>query len=162
MDTINWIVAGLLALATGTATIVGGIKAIDYISEKVKGWRKRKVEQRDAWKNVVMMIEQMQKAQGEKDDRQERMLSEIKREVGEHSDMLKQIVEKNDELSEQIGTVQSDRLNWAYDYFIVKRKPLPLYQRNSLERMYTQYTKGAKQNGVPSDFKQKISACMEG
>lgn len=162
VDTIKWVVAGVLALATGIATIVGGVKAIDYLSEKMKGWRKRKTEQRDAWKNVVSMIEKMQEAQAEKDARQEKMLADIQKEISEHSHTLKQIVDKNDELSEQIGTVQSDRLNWAYDYFIVKRKPLPLYQRMSLERMYQQYTKGAKQNGVPHDFEKKISACVEG
>ncbi len=159
---MKWIVTAVLAIATGAATIVGGLKAVEYVSGKWKAWRKRKKEQRDAWKNVIAMIEQLQKVQGEKDGRQERMLAEIKREVGEHTATLKQITDKNDELSEQIGTVQSDRLNWAYDYFTVKKKPLPLYQRNSLERMYMQYTKGAKQNGVPSDFVQKISTCAEG
>lgn len=129
--------AWLVAFFGGVATILGGIKAVDAV-------RKKAAERRDAKeKALATRISDM-------------VTGATKEELAEIRAEIKTV-------SEQQGTLQSEKINWAYDYFVIKRKPLPIYQKNALEKMYKQYTGDgyaeAHQNGVPHDFLEKLSEC---
>ena len=123
----------MIWLFGGMATIIGGAKAIGAIRAKLRENKEAKAKiMADAIAKSVI-------------DAQAKELDGLR-------DQLQCI-------GDQVGTIQREKLNWAYDYFCIKGRPLPLIQKNSLEKMYKQYTSegGAAMNGVPHDFLAKLS-----
>lgn len=127
----------LVAFFGGLATIIGGIKAVEAVKKRITD--KKEVKEKNLVERIAKCVSESQKAE----------FAEIRNEL--------KIVSK------QQGTLQSEKINWAYEYFCIKRKPLPLYQKNALEKMYQQYTGNgegeANSNGVPHDFLEKLSEC---
>ncbi len=137
VDETKAIFQWLVAVFGGIATIIGGFEAVKAVRKRIMERRKEKEEEQA--KRIAAAVAEAQKEE----------LVEIKRELRT--------------VSEQQGTIQSEKINWAYDYFYIKRKRLPIYQKNALEKMYKQYTgEGygeAHQNGVPHDFLEKLGEC---
>ena len=127
----------LVAAFGGIATILGGVKAACAVR---KGFAERgTARERALATHIADMVARAQREE----------LAEVRADL--RTVMWQQ------------GTLQSEKINWAYDNFCIKRKPLPIYQKNALEKMYRQYTGDgdgkARQNGVPHDFLEKLSEC---
>ena len=137
VDETKAIFQWLVAVFGGIATIIGGFEAVKAVRKHIM--ERRKEKENEQAKRIAAAVAEAQKEE----------LGEIKRELRT--------------VSEQQGTIQSEKINWAYDYFFIKRKPLPLYQKNAREKMYKQYTGNgygeAHQNGVPHDFLEKLGDC---
>lgn len=94
--------------------------------------------------------------------RAERKL-EAQRRIESIDEKIDKIVQRLDEIDErlaqtdeQTATLQNEKLTWAYVHYGVKKNPISLDTRSSLERMYEQYAKSGRHNHVPTDFVDKL------
>ena len=122
--------------------------------ESVVAWLDRRHDKRVRPDKIEKAIADLEAAQRERDERQERKMDEIMH-------RLDSIEATQTDLGEQIATVQNEKLMWAYLYYGVEKHPIPLSAKSSILRMYNQY-KG-KHNHVPDDFEMLLeSAPVEG
>lgn len=136
-------------------SIWGVVKIVDALSSRFTAWRTKRREKREA--PMRELIAEMKE--------QRRMLDEMNRKIERMEETDKRVkdsvegIEKNvGRLSESVATLQADRLNQAYDYYVDKRHPCPMSIKSSLTQMHEQYTEGGH-NHLHASYIERLEAC---
>lgn len=108
-----------------------------------------------AWRTIKPLI---LKPINETNESVKQLAKESKKTDSEIKQQLAQIRGQIKCLDEQLGTIQREKMMWAYHYYGIKHHPISIETRMSLQAMYDQYTADNKHNHVPHDFKDKINS----
>lgn len=148
---------GKLAAVLGAVGVLwAGFKTIQEIRKYISKTAESRRERRDAPQKLMALIRQSKDEQNERAARQQEQLDDIKRTIDGIGPRFDTLDSKLDLLDSQVGTMQNEKMNWAYVYYGIEHHPIPLATRTSLEQMYDQYTQTGKHNHVPQDFKERI------
>lgn len=52
-----------------------------------------------------------------------------------------------------------EKMMWAYNMYVLRRRKIPLDVQTALCVMYDQYTRNKMHNHIPADFKERIMEC---
>lgn len=141
----------IAATCGGIVVLTGGIAGINKLAKWVKMKYEKHIERLNESNKVLEILRIFQKEQNVKDEAQKTQLAKI-------FESLNNINESLESIDLQVGTIQNEKMTWAYIYYGLKQNPISLDTRTSLCRMYEQYTKGGKHNHIPQDFIEVISS----
>lgn len=148
-------ILALGALCGAFASIFGVMKIAYALRTRFRDWRKRRKEKREApMRELIAEMKEQRRMLDEMNRRIERM-EETDRRV---KDSVEVIEKKVSRLGESVATIQADRLNQAYDFYVDKRHPCPMSIKSSLTRMHEQYTEGGH-NHLHASYIERLEAC---
>lgn len=150
----------LAAVLGGIGVIWAGVKTIREIRKWLKDTADDRRARREAPNKLLALIQQMKDEQHQKDEAQQEQLNEIKSAVDGLNTRFDTVVDKLDGVDMQVGTMQNEKMNWAYVYYGIEHHPIPLATLTSLEMMYDQYVATGKHNHVPQDFKERLRTTL--
>lgn len=155
---------GTLVVLAGAMSIVWGfIKNGGEVRKWVVGLVEAHKKRKAAPEKTLELIRDMAEDQAKKDNAQQEQLNEMHKLLEGIDARLDTLENKVDGVDSQVGTVQHEKLMWAYGYYGIQRHPISITTRTSLELMYDQYTDDGKHNHIPQDFKEIIrKAPLEG
>ena len=144
----------VLAVALGVVVgfIKNGKEIRNWISELLEMYRKR----RSAPEKTLELMRNMADEQAKKDETQKEQLSDIYKMLEGLDERFDTLEAKVDGVDSQVSTMQLEKMMWAYVHYGIKKHPISLATRTSLELMYDQYTENGKHNHIPQDFKEAI------
>lgn len=143
------------AAAGAIASIWGVFRLIDSANSRGKKWMKARRERREApMKELLAEMRGQRKTLDELVKRMEKMEKADAR----RDERMEGIVKKVDRLEEGVATLQSDRLNQAYDFYVDKHHPCPLFVKSSLTQMHDQYTAGGH-NHLHESYMERLEEC---
>ena len=155
MTDVDEEIKALGAVAAAILSIVGLFKAVGGAKQWIAGKLKARKERKEA--AVRALIAQM-KEQGETlgniSDRLDKM-DETDRSV---SRQLAKIEEKVNRMEEGVATLQGDRLNQAFEYYVEDGNPCPMATKQSLAAMHKQYTSGGH-NHLHDSYMERLERC---
>ena len=137
------------ALIAAVGVLWGGIKTAreirNWISQILARWREKK----SAPEQTLELIQQMKTEQAARDEAQERWMTET-------TARLDKFEERFDGIDSQVGTLQLEKMMWAYVHYGIELHEISLATRTSLEVMFDQYGQNSTHNHIPQDFKEVI------
>lgn len=143
----------LAALFAAVGVIWGGIKTGREIRKWVSEGLRRRRERRSVPERTLAMVQRIQEEQTAKDEAISKRLDKFEERIDALGETMVGAIEGVDQ---QVGTLQLEKMMWAYVHYGVELHEISLATRTSLEVMFDQYrTKGAH-NHVPQDFKEVI------
>lgn len=142
-------IAGALLSIIGVIKAVGGAKK--WIAAKLKERRERKAAP------VRALIEQMREQGKTLESIKKRLdgMDAVDRGV---SRQLANIEEKVNRLEEGVATLQGDRLNQAFEYYVEGGNPCPMATKISLTAMCEQYKAGGH-NHLHESYLERLEQC---
>ena len=143
------------AAAGAIASVWGVVKIVDTIAAKLRSWLKARREKKEA--PMRELLAEMREQRKTLDKLVERMET-MERADTRRDEKMSDIAKKVDRLEEGVATLQSDRLNQAYDFYVDKHHPCPLFVKGSLTRMHDQYTAGGH-NHLHESYMERLEAC---
>lgn len=148
----------LLALgaAAGAIASIWGVLAI---LAKIRTWARVKLNARRERKEAPMkeLLSEMREQRKALDNMAERM--ERMERANQRLDAgMEEIRKKVDRLDDGVATLQGDRLNQAYDFYVDKHNPCPLAVKASLTEMHAQYT-GRGYNHLHNSYIERLEEC---
>ena len=158
MDTLLLLgaAAGALASIWGVVTIMAKIEA------GVRKWLKERKARREApMKELLSEMREQRKTMDAMVQRMERMEAANNRlDAGmkRMSEDMGELRKKVDRLDDGVATLQGDRLNQAYDFYVDKRNPCPMAVKASLTEMHAQYT-GRGYNHLHQSYIERLEEC---
>lgn len=155
---------GKVAAVLGAIGVLwAGYKTIREVIKHAHETSASRRERREAPNRMLAMIQEIRSEQERTDAAQQEQLSNIKETMDGFNARFDTVDGKLNGLDSQVGTMQNEKLTWAYVYYGVEHHPIPLATLTSLEQMYDQYVSAGKHNHVPQDFKERIrSAYIRG
>lgn len=137
------------AVVTGLGVVYG---LITYY-HKTKVWVNKKIEEhrerQAAPQKILDLIQKMREDSDKRDDEMNDKLEHLK----ERMECMENKLDLNDEAT---ATLQSEKLNWAYDHYGVKRNPISIQTKTSLQEMKRLYTLRGH-NHLPEDWSDRIN-----
>lgn len=150
------------AAAGALASIWGALK----IFAGIQSWAKKKIEAHRERKNAPMklLLEQMNEMRGTLKDINRRIesIEDADRRAEERDKEIEKAVsdigKKVQRLDEGVATLQSDRLNQAYEFYVEEGNPCPMSVKVSLTAMCEQYTQGGH-NHLHESYIERLEEC---
>ena len=146
----------LAALIAAVGVIWGGIKTAreirNWISEVLARWREKK----SAPEQTLALIQQMKTEQNARDEAQERWTAEISDRLDRFEGRFDTMDNAIHNVDSQVGTLQLEKMMWAYVHYGIEKHEISIATRTSLELMYDQYVEKGAHNHIPQDFKEII------
>ena len=143
----------LMALFAAVGVIWGGIKTGREIRKWVSEGLRRRRERRSVPERTLAMVQRIQEEQAAKDEAITKRLDKFEGRIDAFSEKMVGAIEGVDQ---QVGTLQLEKMMWAYVHYGVELHEISLATRTSLEVMFDQYTIKEAHNHVPQDFKEVI------
>ena len=155
MTDVSEEIKALGAVAAALLSIIGVFKA----AGGAKKWAADKLKERKERKEAAVraLMEQMKvqvETLGGIANRLDRM-DETDRSV---SKQLAKIEAKVNRMEEGVATLQGDRLNQAFEYYVEDGNPCPMATKQSLAAMHKQYTSGGH-NHLHDSYMQRLEQC---
>ncbi len=148
----------LSAFLSAVAVLWGGAKAFGALRKWIANQYEAHKERRDAPQKMLEALEQMKKDQEIRDAGLQKQIEELN---GRMECMEKSLIDVQKGLrnnSDQIATMQNEKLNWAYCHYGRDHNPISLQTKCSLEQMYRDYHTNQKRNHIPDDWEEKIDS----
>ena len=142
-------VAGALLSIIGVVKAIGGARK--WIAAKLKERRERKAAP------VRALMSQIQEQGTTLESIANRLdkMDETDRGV---SQRLAKIEAKIGRMEEGVATLQGDRLNQAFEYYVEDGNPCPMATKQSLAAMHRQYTSGGH-NHLHDSYMERLEQC---
>lgn len=155
----------LLALGAAAGAIAS-IWGVIKIAVTIREWAKKKIEARRERRNAPMklLLKQMNDMQGTLKGINERIerIEEADRRAEERDKIIERAVatieKKVQRLDEGVATLQSDRLNQAFEYYVEDGNPCPMSVKMSLTAMCEQYQDGGH-NHLHKSYLERLEEC---
>lgn len=155
MTDVDEEIKALGAVAAAILSIVGVFKAVGGARNWISGKLKERRERKAAPVRALMAQIQDQGTTLEKISSRLDTMDETDRSV---SKQLAQIEAKVNRMEEGVATLQGDRLNQAFEYYVEDGNPCPMATKQSLAAMHKQYTSGGH-NHLHDSYMERLERC---
>lgn len=146
----------LVALFAAVGAIWGGIKTFREIRKWVSGLLQRHRERQRVPERTLEMVQRIQEEQARKDEQQRQWMEEVSGRLDKFEGLLDGVKTSIAGVDLQVGTLQLEKMMWAYVHYGVELHEISIATRTSLELMYHQYRDKGGHNHVPEDFIEVI------
>lgn len=146
----------LVALFAAAGVIWGGIKTFREIRKWISGLLQRHRERQSVPERTLAMVQCIQREQAAKDEMQRQWTDGITRRLDKFDERFDTLDKAISGVDSQVGTLQNEKMMWAYVHYGVELHEISIATRTSLELMYHQYREKGGHNHVPDDFIEVI------
>lgn len=146
----------LVALFAAAGVIWGGIKTFQEIRKWISGLLQRYRERRSVPERTLAMVQRIQEEQAQKDVQQRQWMDEVSGRLDKFEGLFDSVKESIVGVDSQVGTLQLEKMMWAYVHYGIELHEISIATRTSLELMYHQYRDKGGHNHVPEDFVEVI------
>lgn len=146
----------LAALFAAIGVLWGGIKTCREIRKWLSGLLQRRRERLAVAERTLEMVQKIQEDQAAKDVEQREWMEKVTQRLDKFEGRFDAMDKAIGGVDSQVGTLQNEKMMWAYVHYGVEQHEISLATRTSLELMFDQYVEMGKHNHVPQDFKEVI------
>lgn len=146
----------LIALFAAAGALWGGIKTCREIRKWISGLLQRRRERQSVPERTLAMVQRIQEEQAKKDVQQRQWMEEVSGRLDKFDGVLDDVKKSITGVDLQVGTLQLEKMMWAYVHYGVELHEISIATRTSLELMYHQYRDKGGHNHVPEDFVEVI------
>lgn len=146
----------IAAIIAAVGVIWGGIKTAREIRKWAAEGLRRHRERQSVPERTLAMVQQIQEEQAAKEGAQREWTDNITRRLDKFEARFDKLDQAIRGVDSQVGTLQLEKMTWAYVHYGIEKHPIPLSTLTSLEVMYDQYVEKGTHNHIPQDFKEVI------